>query len=49
MKLGQLIELSSETFFSKIMQEIPDLFFFFKNDQYEVRASGLQLSFNIFR
>ena len=30
MKLGQLIELSSETFFSKIMQKIPDLFFFFK-------------------
>ena len=28
---------------------VPDLFRFFKKTLYEVKASGLQLSFNIFR
>ena len=43
-----------QTFFFKITQKneterlVPDLFFFFKNSQYEVRAYGQQLSFNIF-
>ena len=27
----------------------PDLFLFFQKAQYEVKANGLQLSFNIFR
>ena len=27
---------------------VPDLFLFFKKAKYEVKASGLQLSFNIF-
>ena len=43
-----------QTFFFKITQKneterlVPDLFFFKKNSQYEVRAYGQQLSFNIF-
>ena len=28
---------------------VPDLFLFFKKGQYEVKASGLQRNFNIFR
>ena len=28
---------------------VPDLFLFFKKTLYEVKASGLQLNFNIFR
>ena len=28
---------------------VPDLFFFFKKSLYEVKASGLQLRFNIIR
>ena len=28
---------------------VPDLFLFFKYAYYEVKASGLQLSFNVFR
>ena len=28
---------------------VPDLFLFFEKAQYEVKASGLQLSFDIFR
>ena len=28
---------------------VPDLFLFFKNALYEVKAIGLQLSFNIFQ
>ena len=41
--------------FSKIFAEkeaerlVPDLFLFFKKALYEIKESGLQLSFNIFR
>ena len=54
MKLGQLIEYIRKIFFFKYYAEsktgrlVPDLFLFFKSAQYEVKASGLQLSFNIF-
>ena len=33
---------------NEIGAEVPDLFLFFKKALYEVKASGLQVSFNIF-
>ena len=55
MKFDQIIEYRREVFFFKIQAEnkaerlVPDLFLFFKKDLYEVKPSGLQFSFNIFR
>ena len=55
MKLGQLIEYKKENIFLQKFIEneedrlVPDLFFFFKKAYYEVKANGLQLSFNTFR
>ena len=55
MKFGQLIEYNKKIFFFKNYSKneakglVPDLFLFFKKAQYEVKASGLQLSFNILR
>ena len=55
MKFGQLIEYSKINFFFKNHAEnetgtlVPDLFLFLKKALDEVKASGLQLSFNIFR
>ena len=54
MKFGQVIELTREIFFLKhsteneVQRLVPYLFLFFKKTLYEVKASGLQLSFNIF-
>ena len=53
MKFGQLIEYKSETFSFRNHTEnesgrlVPDFFLFFKKPLNEVKASGLQLSFNI--
>ena len=54
MKLGQLLDYTTrEIFLFKNHVEnnagrlVPDLILFFKYDLYEVKASGLQLSFNI--
>ena len=41
MKFGQLIKYNMR------WRLVPDLFLFFKKVQYEVKVSGLQLSFNI--
>ena len=55
MKFGQLIEHNKRIFFLKNHAEnvagrlASGLFFFLKKTSYEVKASGLQLSFNIFR
>ena len=56
MKLGQLIDYKRiEIFFLKNNAEneagilVPGLFLFFKYAQYGLKASGLQLNFNIFR
>ena len=55
MKLGQLIECNKRNIFFKNYAEneprrlVPDLFLFLKKGSYKVKASGLQLSFNIFR
>ena len=55
MKLGKLIEHTREIFVFKNYAEneagrlVPDLFKFFKYAEYEVKASDLQLSFNVFR
>ena len=52
--LGQLIEHNKKIFFFKNHSEneakrlVPKLFLFFKKALYEVKASGLRLSFNIF-
>ena len=54
MKLGQLIEHINRNIFlqklcrNKVGKLVPDLFFFFKKASYEVNASGMQPSFNIF-
>ena len=54
MKRGQLIEYNKRNiYFSKIMQKIRQgnsfqTSFFLKKALYEVKASGLQLHFNIF-
>ena len=56
MKFGQFIEyITREIFFFKNHAEneagtlVPHLFLFSKNALFDVKASGLQLSFNIFR
>ena len=55
MKLGQLIKYMKKNIFFKNYSDnmaerlVPDLFFFFKKAYFEEKASGLQLSFNIFR
>ena len=47
--------MKGEIFFFKSYAEnvavklVPELFLFFKKAQYEVKESGLQLSFNIFQ
>ena len=54
MKLGQLIEYKKLNIFlqnyaeNEVGKLVPDLFLFFKKAWYEVKASDLQLSFNIF-
>ena len=54
MKFGQLIEYSKRNIFSRNHAKnvaggvVPDLFLFFKKVSYEMKAIGLQLSFNIF-
>ena len=55
MKFGQSIEYNKRNVFfknhaeSKAWRLVLDLFLFFRKALYEVKASGLQLSFNIFR
>ena len=56
MKFGQLIEYNKRNIFSsKIMKKlrqtrlVQNLVLFLKKPQYEVKASPLQPSFNIFR
>ena len=55
MTLGQLIEYIKKIFFFKICAKsmagrlVPDLFLSFKNAQYEVKASALQLNSSIFQ
>ena len=55
MKIGQVIEHNKRNIFFKNYSEndarrlVPDLCLFFKKALYEVKASGLQLSFNILR
>ena len=55
MKPGQLIEYNKRKIFFKNHAQneaerlVPDLILFYKKASYEVKASGLQLSFNIFR
>ena len=55
MKLGQLIEYNKIIFSfknhaeSQVGRPLPDFFLFFKKALCKVKASGLQLSFNIFR
>ena len=55
MKLGQLTEYNKKMIFFENHAEneteklVSDLFLFFKMALLEVKASGLQLSFNIFR
>ena len=55
MKFGQLLEHNKRNiFFFKNHAEnetgrlVPDLFLFFEKALYEIKGSGLQLSFNIF-
>ena len=53
-KFGQLIEYNVRIFFFKIaendaMRLVPDLFLFIQKPWYEIKASDLHLSFNIFR
>ena len=54
MKFGQLIEYNNRNTFLKTHAQneagrvVLDLFLFFRKALYEVKASGLQLSFNIF-
>ena len=53
MKIGQLVEHISKMFFfsyseKKVERLVPDLFLFFKKASYEVNASAMQPSFNIF-
>ena len=55
MKFGHLIDITREIFFLKNHAENEvgrlgaDLFLFFKKVLYQVKASGLQLRFNIIR
>ena len=51
MKLRQLKEyeyVENRIYRNKAGRLVPDLFLFLKKALYEVKASGLQLSFNIF-
>ena len=54
MKLGQLIEYNMGNIFlqnsgdNEARRQVPDHFLLFKTALYEVKASGLQFSFNIF-
>ena len=48
-KFGQVIEYNNRNIFvQKSGRLVPDLNFFFKKALYEIKASGLQISFNIF-
>ena len=54
MKFGQVIEDNKIFFFERHAENeprklVPDLFLFSKKALYEVKASGLELSFNIFQ
>ena len=55
MKFGQLIEYNKINIFFKNHAEneagrlVPDHFLFFKKALYKVKASGLQIGFNIFQ
>ena len=53
MKFGQLIEYNKREVFlhhaeNEAWRLVPDLFLFLKKPLHEIKASGLQLSFNIF-
>ena len=54
MKFGQLYNITRKIFFFKNHAEneaerlVPDLFLFFQKALYEVKANGLELSFNHF-
>ena len=49
MKLGKLKKFFFKNYAeNEAGQLVPDLFLFFKKALYEVKANGLQLSFNIF-
>ena len=48
MKFGQLIEYNNRNIFLQ-NYVVPDLFLLFKKALSEVKSSGLQLSFSIFR
>ena len=47
MKFDQVIEYNKRN--NEAGRLVPDLFLFFKKAFHEIKASGLQLSFNIFR
>ena len=52
MKFGQLIIFNKRNTVNTVNEAgrlVPGLFLFFKKTLYEVKASGLQLSFNIFQ
>ena len=54
MKVCQLIEYNKRNIFLNYAENeggrlVPNLFLFFQKAEYEVKTSGLQLSFNIFR
>ena len=55
MKFGQLIEYGKRNIVfkshaeNKVRRLVPDLFLLFEKALYEVKASGLHLSYNIFR
>ena len=55
MKFGRLVDYNKRNIFFKNNAEnevgrlVPDLFLFLVKASHEVKASGLQLSFNIFR
>ena len=54
MKFGQVIEYKNRNIFFKNQEKneacrlVPDLFLFFRKALYEVKANGMQLSFNIY-
>ena len=47
MKFGQVIEYNNRAK-NAAWKLVPDLFLFAKGALYELKASGLQLSFNVF-